>query len=206
MLLDAPGLRRFVNGNCLWIAFVSGKDRILQPVVNQFAIDKYVLRTDIYKPAEFDLFCLYDRFEPEIVSSQSNMNDSKWECDKNLRALGVDPLTNKEEGICFAKIPNYSSFNVRIALTIFEQVKRLFLLQNEQTYSSLSQLTLMATHLFKSRDGSSQVMNLFVNEECKEGDNRIAVILQRSSKPLGFRQATNSELNPMILLELWPAE
>ena len=76
VLLDAPGLRRFVNGNCLWIAFVSGKDRILQPVVNQFAIDKYVLRTDIYKPAEFDLFCLYDRFEPEKVSSQSNMNDS----------------------------------------------------------------------------------------------------------------------------------
>ena len=66
-----------------------------------FAIDKYVLRTDIYTPAEFDnygipkqrkndLFRLYDHFEPEIASSQSNRNDSKWECDQKLRELGID--------------------------------------------------------------------------------------------------------------------
>ena len=82
-----------------------------------FAIDKYVLKTDIYKPAQFDsydipkqrtkdLFRLYDRFEPEIASSQSNINDStKWKCDKKLHALEIDLLTNKEECICFAKIP-----------------------------------------------------------------------------------------------------
>ena len=53
---------------------------------------------------------------PEIASSQSSRNDSKWDCEKKLREMGMDPLTNKEEGICFAKVPSYSSFNVRIAL------------------------------------------------------------------------------------------
>ena len=154
-----------------------------------FAIDKYVLRTDIYKPAEFDsyyipkqwkndFFRLYDHFEPGIASSQSNRNDSKWECDKY-----------KEEGICFAKILSYSSFKVRIALTIFGQGTRLLFLQNERTYLSLSQLTLMATQLFHSREGSSEVMNRFVNEECKNEDGSITSILQRSSKPLGFGPA-----------------
>ena len=52
-----------------------------------FAIDKYVLKTTIYKPAEFDnydipnqrkkdLLRLHDHFEPEIASSQFNRNDS----------------------------------------------------------------------------------------------------------------------------------
>ena len=103
--------------------------------------------------------------------------------------MGVDPLTNKEEGICFAKIPNYSSFNVRIALTIFGQGMRLLNLQNEQQYTFLSQFNLMAMQLFNSRDSSSQVMNQIVNEECKMGDSSITSILQRSSKPLGFGSA-----------------
>ena len=83
-----------------------------------FAINKYVLKTDIYKPAQFDSYDIpkqrtkicfvytIHRFEPEIASSQSNINDStKWKCDKKLHALEIDLLTNKEEGICFAKIP-----------------------------------------------------------------------------------------------------
>ena len=40
--------------------------------------------------------------------------------------MGVDPLTNTEKGICLANIPTYSSFNVRIALTIFGQGTRLY--------------------------------------------------------------------------------
>ena len=105
-----------------------------------FAIDEYVLKTLIKQPAEFDsydipnqrrndLLRLHDHFQPE--SSQSVLNDNKWECDKNLREKGTDPLTNTEKDICLANIPTYSSFNVRIALTIFGQGTRLFFLQNE---------------------------------------------------------------------------
>jgi hypothetical protein len=101
--------------------------------------------------------------------------------------MGTDPLTNKEEGICYAKIPSYSSFNVRIALTIFGNGTRLLYLQNEQQYSLLlSQFNLMAMQLFNSRDSSSQVMTRFVNEECKIRDGSITSILQRSSKHFGF--------------------
>ena len=71
--------------------------------------------------------------------------------------MGIDPLTNKEEGICYAKIPSYSSFNLRIALTIFGQGTRLLFLQNEQQYSLLLQFNLMAMQLFNSRESSSQV-------------------------------------------------
>ena len=66
-----------------------------------FAIDEYVLKTLIYKPAEFDsydipnqrendLLRLHDHFQPEIASSQSVLNDYKWECDKKLREMGVN--------------------------------------------------------------------------------------------------------------------
>ena len=45
---------RFVNKNCLWNACISEKDRILQPVVHEFDIDKYAFTTtDIVKAAEF---------------------------------------------------------------------------------------------------------------------------------------------------------
>ena len=91
-------------------------------------IDEYVLKTLIKKPAEFesydipnqrkeDLLYLHDHFQPE--SSQSVLNDNKWECDKNLREMGVNPLTNTETCICLANIPTYSSFNhlwARIAI------------------------------------------------------------------------------------------
>ena len=100
--------------------------------------------------------------------------------------MGIDPLTNKEEGIFYTKIPSYSSFNVPIALTIFEQGTRLLYLQNEQQYSLLSQFNLMAMQLFNSRDSSSQVMTRFVNEECKIRDGSITSISQRSSKHFGF--------------------
>ena len=199
-LLDGPGLPRYANDNCLWNAFVTRQDRILPTPITMFAIDEYVLETSLYKPAEFDsydipnqrqndLLRLHDQFVPEIASSQSN--DSKWDCEKRLREMGTDPLTNKKEGICFAKVPSYSSFNVRIALTIFGQGMRLLNLQNEQQYTLLlSQFNLMAMQLFNSRDSSSQViMNRFVNEECKIGDGSITSILQRSSKPLGFGSA-----------------
>ena len=70
-------------------------------------IDEYVLETSLYKPAEFyshdipnqrqnDLLRLHDQFMPEIASSQSSRNDSKWDCEKKLREMGTDPLTNKE--------------------------------------------------------------------------------------------------------------
>ncbi len=84
---------------------------------------------------------------------------------------------------------SYSSFNVRIALTILGQGTRLLFLQNEQQFSLLSQFNLMAMQLFNSRDSSSLVMNRIVNEECKIGDGSITSILQRSSKPLGFGPA-----------------
>ena len=56
-------------------------------------IDEYFLKTLIIQPAEFDsydipnqrkkdLLRLHDRFEPEIASTQSNMNAYKWESDK----------------------------------------------------------------------------------------------------------------------------
>ena len=129
-LLDGPGLPSYANGNCLWNAFVTRKERTLPTPITMFAIDEYVLKTLIKQPAEFDsydipkkrkgnLLHLHDHFQPE--SSQSVLNDNKWECDKNLREKGVDPLTNTETGICLANIPTYSSFNVRIALTIFGQ-------------------------------------------------------------------------------------
>jgi hypothetical protein len=165
-----------------------------------FAIDEYVFKTLIYKPAEFDsydipnqrridLLRLHDHFQPE--SSQSVLNDNKWECDKKLRETGVDPLTNTEKGICLANIPTYSSFNVRIALTIFGQGTRLFFLQNERNHSFLSFFNMMAKQLFNSnsRDGFSNEMTRFCNDECKMSDgisNSITSILQRSSKPLGF--------------------
>ncbi len=106
-LLDGWGLPRYANGNCLWNAFVTGKDRILPTPANMFVINEYVLKTSIYKPAEFDsydipnqrendLLRLHFLFEPEIASSQSSRNASKWECEKELRALGMDALTNKE--------------------------------------------------------------------------------------------------------------
>ena len=70
-----------------------------------FVINEYVLKTRINKPAEFDsydipeqrkndLLRLHDHFQPE--SSQSVLNDNKWECDKNLRKKRVDPLTYRE--------------------------------------------------------------------------------------------------------------
>ena len=72
-----------------------------------FAIEEYVLETSIYKSAEFDsydipnqwkkdLLRLHNHFVPEIASSQSSRNDSKWDCEKKLREIGTDPLTNKE--------------------------------------------------------------------------------------------------------------
>ena len=165
-----------------------------------FAIDEYVLKTNINQPAEFDsydipnqrrndLLRLHDHFQPE--SSQSVLNDNKWECDKNLREKGTDPLTNTEKGICLANIPTYSSFNVRIALTIFGQGTRLFFLQNERNHFLGSYFNMMAKQLFNSnsRDGFSNEMTRFYNEECKMRDgisNSITSILQRSSKPLGF--------------------
>ena len=98
---------------------------LLQPAVHEYDIEKYALKTDIYKAAEFvdsyiipkqprdDLRCLYDRFESERASSRQSylLNDSnKWECDNTLRAFGVDPLTNKEVGIvCLAKLETHVS-------------------------------------------------------------------------------------------------
>ncbi len=56
-LLDGFYLRRYASENRLWNAFVSEKkDRILPTLVNMFAIDTYILRTDIHKPAEFDSY------------------------------------------------------------------------------------------------------------------------------------------------------
>ncbi len=115
-LLDGYGLfgfQSYANGNCLWNAFVTRQQRILPTPITMFAIDEYVFKTLIYKPAEFDsydipnqrrndLLRLHDHFQPE--SSQSVLNDNKWECDKNLREKGVDPLTNKEEGICLDQV------------------------------------------------------------------------------------------------------
>ncbi len=60
-------------------------DRILQPAVHEYDIEKYALKTDIYKAAEFDnyiipqqprddLRCLYDRFESERASSRQSQN------------------------------------------------------------------------------------------------------------------------------------
>jgi hypothetical protein len=175
-----------------------------------FAIDEYVLKTLIYEPAEFDsydipnqrkndLLRLHDHFQPE--SSQSVLNDNKWECDKNLL------------GICLANIPTYSSFNVRIALTIFGQGMRIFFLQNERNHSFWSYFNMMAKQLFNSnsRDRFSNEMARFYNEEYKMGDgisNSITSILQRSSKPLGFASdyVQRSALNLMILLKAWPAD
>ena len=95
-----------------------------------------------------------------------------------------------ETGICLAtNIPTYSSFNVRIASTIFGQGTRLLFLQNERTYSLWSYLTMMAKQLFNSRYSYSQEMTRFVNEECTIRDGSITSILQRSSKPLGFGSA-----------------
>jgi hypothetical protein len=163
-----------------------------------FVIDEYVLKTLINQPAEFDsydipnqrkkdLLRLHDRFEPEIASTQSDMNDYKWEIDKKLREIGVDRLTNTEKGICLAKIPTYSSFKVRIALIIFGQGTRLLFLQNERNHSFWSYFNMMAKNLFNSRYGYSKEMARFCNEERKMRDGiSITSILQSSSKPLGF--------------------
>ena len=54
-----PVTNRFVNKNCLWNAYISEKDRTLQPVVHEFDIDKYAFTTttaDIVKAAEFDSY------------------------------------------------------------------------------------------------------------------------------------------------------
>ncbi len=103
------GFPRYANGNCLWNAFVTRQQRIFPTPITMFAIYEYVLKTRKYKPAEFDsydipnqrdndLLCLHDHFQPE--SSQSVLNDYKWECDKKLRETRVDLLTNTEKGIC----------------------------------------------------------------------------------------------------------
>ena len=102
--------------------------------------------------------------------------------------MGVDPLTNTEKGICLAKIPIYSSFNVRIALTIFGQGMRLLFLQNEQNLSLWPYFNMMARHIFNSSDGYPQEMTRLYNEDCKMRDGiSMTSILQRSSKPLGFK-------------------
>ena len=91
-LLDGPGLPSYANGNCLWNAFVTRQQRTLPTPVNMRVIDEYVLKTLIKQPAEFDsydipnqrkgdLLHLHDRFEPEIASTQSEMNDDKWDID-----------------------------------------------------------------------------------------------------------------------------
>ena len=217
--MGTPELRK---RECLWNAFVTRQQRSLPTPITMFAIDKYVLKTLIKQPAEFDsydipnqrkgdLLYLHDRFEPEIASTQSDMNDDKWDIDKKLREMGVDPLTNTEIGICLANIPTYSSFNVRIALTIFGQGTRLLFLQNEGNHSLWPFFNMMARHLFNSRDGYPQEVTRFFNDECKMRDGiSITSILQRSSKPLGFKKPlfkdTYSALNPMILLKAWPAD
>ena len=60
-------------------------------------IDEYILKTLIKQPAEFDrndipnhrkvdLLRLHNPFQPE--SSQSVLNDNKWECDKKPARKG----------------------------------------------------------------------------------------------------------------------
>ena len=96
-LLDGLGLPSYANENCLWNAFVTRQQRSLPTPVNMRVIDEYVLRTFIKQPAEFDSYdipnqrknvflCLHDHFQPE--SSQSVLNDNKWECDKKPARKG----------------------------------------------------------------------------------------------------------------------
>jgi hypothetical protein len=164
----------FLNGNCLWNAFISGEERIL-PTEDLDDIEKYVHWYDMTIAAEFDrpiiwkvqrdrlkIICRYlsstdssDEGEAKSpsnlkASSSSNKDDSKWD---SFFLNGIVTET-AEQGICLATTPTNSSLNARIALTIMGQATRLFVLQNKQESQMLEKCRIMAMQLFPSSTNS----------------------------------------------------
>ncbi len=80
-----------------------------------FAIDEYVFKTNINQPAEFDsydipnqrrngLLRLHDHFQRE--SSQSVLNDNKWECDKKTARKGNRSVNKYRERYLLSQYTN----------------------------------------------------------------------------------------------------
>jgi hypothetical protein len=140
--VDTPIIRNanvFVNGNCLWNEFISGKARILPTEDDADDVDKHVRRYNMTKAAEYDRTNIPYEIRANLrspiwersrylsgasdeeeatspsnlkVSSPSNQDDSKWDIGKTETA---------EQGICLAKTPTSSSLNAQIVLTITQK-------------------------------------------------------------------------------------
>jgi hypothetical protein len=206
--VDTPIKRNanvFVNGNCLWNAFISGEERIL-PTEDLDDIEKYVRWYDMTNAAEFErpviwkvqrdrlkCICRYvsstdssDEGEAKSpsnlkASSSSNKDDSKWD---SFFLNGIVTET-AEQGICLATTPTNSSLNARIALTIMGQATRLFVLQNKQVSQFVSKWSGMAKKLFPSTNSIDGTVTQFINDVCSGGES-IDIILFRSSTLFRF--------------------
>ena len=197
----------FLNGNCLWNAFISGQERVLPAEELDDDIENYVRWYDMTTAAEFDRsiipvvqrdrlknICRFlrstdssDEDESESpsnlkASSPSDQDDSKWE---SFFLNGIVTET-AAQGICLAKTPTYSSLNARIALTIMGQATRLFVLQNKQVSQFVSKWSGMAMKLFPSSTNSIDgKVTQFINDVCSGGES-IDIILFRSSTLFRF--------------------
>ena len=206
--------KTYINGDCLWNRFLDGKQDSFRDTNHDDGILKYVSKIFLSVPIHMEnknipinyenqLKSLVDNMLKSSNSSKSSKSSSKTtrtssktsktsfeqltlnESKESLGVKEIQLILPEKRGFRLANLPTSFTLNAIAAATIFVQVTRLLILQNDN--SSFAKWAKMATNLFHLTNPPPVKDSEFIEDHCRKASSFL-ILLKSLSIYYGFGQ------------------